>query len=207
MLQLLPFRFWVKKSTFVLLSSVILLGSSACEDEGTTAPVVQRTHQAYDLVSFLDQEAQALMEKKATVRKTVSEAGKIRETKTFPSLNWTEELAPFADADINKPALTGLFNKETSSNAMGQQVIRYKAKEDASTNVQEVTYTLDAKGQLVQLDAVILQENMMFNTKKLLHLEAHSGPSPRVVRYHLDETQKLLFMGAERYSVTGEVIP
>ncbi|KAA3440489.1 hypothetical protein FOA19_07500 [Rufibacter hautae] len=197
-------RFWYQKSTLVLLSAFVL-GGSACQDKGTMAPVVKSTHQAYDLVGFLDREAQALNTKKAMVRKAVAEDGTVKETKTITSLNWTEELAPFADADINKPALKGLFTVDSSSDALGQQVRRYTAKEDARTNVQEVTYTLDAKGQLVQLDATILQDNMLFGTKKVLHLEAHSGTAPHLVRYHLDETQKLLLMGAERYSVTGEV--
>ncbi|MBC3539403.1 hypothetical protein ACFSC6_17930 [Rufibacter sediminis] len=202
----MPFRFWVKKSTFVLVSA-LLLGTGACQDDGKAAPEVPRTQQAYDVVSFLDQEANALTAKKAAVRKTVSKEGKVNEEKIFTSLNWTEELAPFADADINKPALKGLFDEQTFTNAQGQQVRTYKAKEDASTNVQEVTYVLDAQGQLMQLDAVIVQENMMFNTKKLLHLEAQAGPSPRLLRYRLDETQKLLLVGAERYTVTGEVTP
>lgn len=170
------------------------------------APVMQSTHQAYDLVGFLDQEANALMEQKAASRKTVSEAGTLKEAKTISSMNWSEELGVFADADINKPALKGLFTKQVSSNAQGQQVLHYKAADGADTNVQEVTYTLDAQGQLVQLDATIVQENMFFNTLKQMHLEAQSGSSPRLIRYHLDETQKLLLMGADRYSITGEVV-
>ncbi len=194
---------WFRKSA-VLLFTALSLGASACQEE-TTAPVVRRIHQAYDLVSFLDQEAKALSDLNAVSRKSVSQDGSVTEAKIISTINWAEELGSFADADINRPALAGVFTKEVSSDALGQQVHRYKAKEDASTNIQQVTYTLDAKGQLVQLDATIVQENFLFKTQKLLHLEAHSGPSPRLVRYFLDETQKLMLMDAQRYTITGEV--
>jgi hypothetical protein len=204
MRHLLPVHSRFKTSTLALLV-VFTLGATACQEE-TTAPVVQSTYQAYDLVGFLDQEAKALTEQQAAARKTVSEAGTQKEAKTIASLNWSEELGAFADADINKPALKGLFTKNVSSNALGQQVHHYQAQEGAKTNVKEVTYTLDAQGQLVQLDATIVQENMLFKTQKQLHLEAHSGPSPRLIRYHLDEMQKLLLMGPDRYTITGEVV-
>ncbi|WP_205501389.1 hypothetical protein [Rufibacter psychrotolerans] len=201
---LLPARQWLQKSA-VIICAALAVGASACQED-TAAPAARRTQQAYDLAGFLDQEAKALSAQQAAARKTVSEGGVIKEAKTVSTLNWAEELGPFADADINKPALTGLFTKTTSFNAQGQQVHRYQAKEDVASNVKEVTYTLDAQGQLVRLDATIVQENMLFQTQKLLHLEAPSGPSPRLLRYSLDETQKLLLMEPDRYRVTGEVI-
>ncbi|WP_062543506.1 hypothetical protein [Rufibacter tibetensis] len=194
---------WFKASTFALIT--FMIGATACQDE-TTPRVMQSTHQAYDLIGFLNKEAQALSAQKAAARKKVSTPEGSAETKTFPSLNWSEELAPFADADINKPALKGLFDEQVTTNALGQQVRTYKAKEDASTNVKEVTYTLDAQGQLVQLDATIAQENMLFRTQKQMHLKVQAGSSPSLTRYRLDETQKLLLMGADHYSVMGEVV-
>ncbi|KAA6438120.1 hypothetical protein FOE74_00325 [Rufibacter glacialis] len=196
---------WCKTSNLVLLAA-FWMGATSCQDE-TIAPVMQSTHQAYDLVGFLDQEAQALQQQKAASHKTVSEAGAKKESKIIEALNWAEELAPFADADINKPALKGLFTQTESTNALGQQVLRYQAKEDAATNVQEVTYTLDSQDQLVRLQATIVQENMLFKTRKRMHLEARSGAPGRLTRYQLDEMQKLLLMEADHYSVTGEVVP
>ncbi|WP_181307335.1 hypothetical protein [Rufibacter sp. XAAS-G3-1] len=199
----MPVRLWFQKSLFALLLA-FTLGTTACQDE-TAAPVMQSTHQAYDLVGFLDQEADALSAQKALVTKTVSTADNPTETKTISTINWAEELAPFADADINKPALAGLFTEEVKTNPLGQQVRRYTAKEDADTNVQQVTYLFDAQGRLVQVDATIVQENMLFNTQKILHLEAQPSAAPTIRLYRLDETQKLMFMDAQRYGVLGEI--
>ncbi|MFB9863084.1 hypothetical protein [Rufibacter immobilis] len=199
-------RFWFRRAPLLGLV-FILFGASACEEEQPTGPTTaRRTQQAFDLVTFLDQETKALSAQPAAVRKTVSEEGKPTETKTIATLHWGEELGAFADADINKPALTGAFTQETSNNAAGQQVHRYKAKDGANTNVQEVTYTVNAQGQLVQLSATMVQENMLFRTQKQLFLQAQPGATPSLQRYRLEETQKLLLMDAQHYGVAAEVV-
>ncbi|WP_460444331.1 hypothetical protein, partial [Amycolatopsis magusensis] len=97
--------------------------------------------------------------------------------------------------------------EEVSTNAAGQTVKHYRAQEDAKTNLQEATYTFDPKGQLVQVDALILQENLMFKTRKKLHLEARPNQTPRLKRYRLDETQELMFMSPDEYGVEGVILP
>ncbi|MFC6996491.1 hypothetical protein [Rufibacter roseus] len=194
------------KKTFQLLLAGLVLSLSACDDAPAPGGVKSEVQQAFDVNGLLAQEVDALAKQEVTVKKTVSKGGAAEETKTFKNLNWVEELAPFSDADLNKPALVGLFNVEETTNSARQTVRRYTAKEDADTYVEEAVYTFNPEGQLVQLDAIIRQDNVLFNTLKQLHLKFDPTAIPRLQRYRLDETQKLLFMDQEMYGVTGEII-
>lgn len=195
-----------KYCSFLLLAFTLGL-TTACDEEPTAAERrASQVMQAFNVVEFLEQEVQSLSSQKVAVQKYVSKGSEAIETKAFQNLNWVEELAPFADADLNKPALIGLFTEEQTLDEAGQTVRRFVAKEAADTNVQEAVYTFNAQGQLVQLDATIRQENMLFETLKQLHLKVDPSATPRLQRYRLDETQKLLFMGAEQYGVEGKVL-
>ncbi|WP_161947714.1 hypothetical protein [Rufibacter ruber] len=201
---MLPSYYFMMKKNFTLSCCALAVWVSSCQEQ--PAPTAaQSKQQAFGLEAYLNQEAQNLHQATAAVTKTVSENGKAQETKTFSQLNWAEELGPFAEADINKPALLGAFTEEKTTNAAGQTVHRYRAKEEADATVRDVAYTFDAQGQLVQVDATLVQENMLFNTQKKLHLELQPAASPRLQSYSLDETQKLMFMGPQRYSVAGKV--
>ncbi|WP_460893673.1 hypothetical protein [Rufibacter soli] len=195
------------KNIYFLICLCLPLAMGSCQEEPTAASRAARVKQAYDMEGFLNQEAKALAQAQPKVTKTVYETGKAKDTKTLSTLKWADELAPFSDADLNKPALMGLYSEEVSTNAAGQTVKHYRAQEDAKTNLQEATYTFDPKGQLVQVDALILQENLMFKTRKKLHLEARPNQTPRLKRYRLDETQELMFMSPDEYGVEGVILP
>lgn len=184
----------------------VCLWLGGCQEEPTAASRAAQVKQAYDLEAFLNEEAQALSQATSKVTKTVYETGHPKETKTLSQLAWDQELAPFSEADLNKPALIGLYTEEISTNAAGQTRKQYRAKKNAKTNIQEAVYTFDAQGRLVQVDAVILQENMLFKTRKKLHLEARPDQKPRLQRYRLDETQELMFMSPDEYAVEGVVL-
>lgn len=178
---------------------------SSCQDQ-PVASVAQANQQAFDLEGFLNQEVKNLEQAQAAVTKSVSEDGQPKETKTFRQLNWAEELGAFADADINKPALRGQYTEETTTNAQGQTVRRYHAKEGTHANVREVVFTFDRQNRLLQMHAALDQENILFRTQKQLQLELQPDAVPRLQRYRLTETQKLLLMGQEQYGVAGEVV-
>lgn len=189
---------------FPLLCAALLLWLSSC-DAPATNPARLNTHQAFDLAGFLNQEANALAQQKVAVKKTVSEAGEAKETKTLQNLDWKEELGSFADADINKPALKGLFDIDKATNPAGDQLIQFTAKEGAKTPVRRLSYVLNSKGQLLQLNAMINQESFLFKTYKRLYLEANPSQTPQLQLYQLEETQKLLFMHPEEYGIVGEI--
>jgi hypothetical protein len=195
------------KNIYSFICLCLAFWMSSCQEEPTAASRAARVKQAYDMEGFLNQEAQALAQSQPKVTKTVYETGKAKDTKTMQGVDWPSELAPFSDADLNKPALMGLYTEEVSTNAAGQTVKHYQAQEDAKTNLQEATYTFDPQGQLVQVDALILQENLMFKTRKKLHLEAQPNQTPRLKRYRLDETQELMFMSPDEYGVEGVILP
>ncbi|WP_192822638.1 hypothetical protein [Rufibacter sp. LB8] len=193
------------KKLFFFACVAAIIGVQSCNDAPNPAGLSPQNTQAFDVNAFLAQEAEALNQAKAPVSKTVTQADQKAETKTISGLDWAQELAPFSDTDINKPALMGLFNEEKSTNAAGQTQHRFTAKPDASTNVQEVIYTFNSQNQLVQVDATIVQENMLFETKKVMQLVAQPEKTPRLQRYRLQETQKLLFMSEDAYGVEGIV--
>ena len=194
----------MRKSS-LLLGLAVSLSMVSCQDQ-PMPKAARSTGQAFDLVGFLDREAQALSQSNAKVKKTVLEDGQVKETKVLQSIDWPQELGTFADADLNKPALLGLFAIEKTTNAQGQQVHHYTAKEDADAIVKEATYTLDAQGRLVQFEATMLQKNFLFTTSKQLLVKAQPGTTPALQAYSLDESQTLLFFDTERYGVQGQLV-
>jgi len=194
------------KNIFILTLCGCFLLLSACDEEPTVAERAGRPKQAFDVAGYLDEEVRSLAGQPVTVRKTVLEEGKAKEMKTFRSLNWSNELASFAEIDLNKPALVGLFEQEETTNQAGHTVRRYTAKDGAKTNVKEAVYTFNGQGELLQIDATIWQENMLFETLKQMHLQLQPNAVPRLQRYRLEETQELLFMDAEQYGVEGVVL-
>ncbi|QHL88077.1 hypothetical protein GU926_11800 [Nibribacter ruber] len=194
----------MRKVTLLFGLSVCLL-SVSCQDQPVPR-AARSTHQAFDLVGFLDQEAKSLEQAHAQVKKTVLEDGQVMETKTMQDIEWAQELGTFSEADLNKPALLGLFDVQKTTNAQGQQVYQFTAKEDTDAMVQKATYTLDGQGRLVQLEATLLQKNFLFTTHKQLTLHAQPGTHPQLQSYSLDESQTLLFSNTERYGVKGEVV-
>ncbi|GAA4309589.1 hypothetical protein GCM10023183_26840 [Nibribacter koreensis] len=66
---------------------------SSCQDQPTPR-AARSTGQAFDLVSFLDQEAEALRQSNAKVSKTVLEDGQVKETKELQNLDWAPSPMP-----------------------------------------------------------------------------------------------------------------
>jgi hypothetical protein len=98
----------------------------------------------FDLKSFIKQEIERLKNIK-TVEKTVTVNGK-SETKKVSISNWEDELAPFTNSDINRPAWKDKYRLKEGLIAQEGKFKRYEATdENLKTRVLGVKLTDDDK--------------------------------------------------------------
>ncbi len=104
---------------------VLLMG--ACVGGPTEVdPAAQRA--LFDLSAFVDYQAERLA--RVPIRKRVR-IGEIDETRRIDTLDWATELAPFAQANINKPAFLDSYTADSTRGTDGELTIKYAAIDSA----------------------------------------------------------------------------
>ncbi len=166
----------MKKRYYLLLLSIITLLLSCSNPKQSNIPPY------FDLQGFMNGQIKILNTGKTGIIKHLSVNDK-KEEHQLNSPDWKQELQPFIDADINKPAWRGSFTVDTSYSI------------DVNTDTEKiVTYTADTTG---------------IRTKKLaLHLDIHTGAVLEIeahnltdnVLYHFD--QQLFYFPQKKYFIT-----
>ncbi len=90
------------RSFCILINTSLLLVLSACRQESPGTVPLSNPH-FFDLKTYFQQEAASLTAKKPQLRKRLEIDGRIEE-QTLDSVDFSEELRLFAEADINRPA-------------------------------------------------------------------------------------------------------
>ncbi len=82
----------------------------------------------FDLSAFVDYQAGRLAGTPITKRVRINE---VDETRAIDTVDWATELAPFAQANINKPALLDSYREDSTRGADGGLTIEYAALDSA----------------------------------------------------------------------------
>ena len=129
-----PFQF-----TLTSLLGMLLLGLLAgCASELEESRQGQLDPNFFDASEFFETEAGRLSG--LTIEKTVTVNGNV-ESKTLSNVDWTEEFAPFAQSNIDRPALWDVYQVDTLSAARGLWSLVYSALDSSLfTKVVAVTY-------------------------------------------------------------------
>ncbi len=190
---------WPSNILYMLLLSTML---TACESE--VGKKVQSTGVYYDVAGFLDQQLQWLDSLGPKVEKVVEAEG-VKELKkiTLDSLGWAKELAVFYRADINDPILRDAYEKDQSEGD-ANKTITYIAKE-ASAKVQwlKISYHNQA---VEHIAARIQEDNILYKSKSKIELDFDPAQEPPLLmRYAIQQSQKILFRDTVLYSVEGQL--
>ncbi|NUN99764.1 MAG: hypothetical protein HUU01_04020 [Saprospiraceae bacterium] len=127
----------------VLLATALMFLSIACQPaseepqsmETASVPVF------FDLKNYMSGQVEALKNTRPQAKKRVSINGKTEEQHS-DAINFEEELAIFINSDINKPAWSDKYTKDSSFSAGQLQYIRYIAKEEnLKTQLLQVSFT------------------------------------------------------------------
>jgi hypothetical protein len=192
----------MRKQAALLLSG--LLGLAACGPEGsaTVRPNPANRKPAYfDLLGFLQTQTTRLDRRRPAVEKRVLlRDGQQETTRTQPT-DWARELQIFQQADINKPALRGLYTIDSVQLSGGLMQRTYRRQPGTDYPVAQLNVV--QQGPTVQsITAVVAQDNPLVYSAKNLELRCQNGT---VVSYRVTGVQKLILFDSVRYAVRGQV--
>ena len=107
-----------------LLAVVSVIGSIACMDTAELTDADQLDPNFFNLAEWVERRASEL--DGVPLTKTVIING-LTETRTVEDVDWSDELAPFAQSNIDRPALWDAYRVDTMLPANGRQILVYSA--------------------------------------------------------------------------------
>jgi hypothetical protein len=127
----------------------------------------------YDLPNFMTRQIDNLKSKQQWVRKKITKDGHSHVIERG-DVNWEEELAVFAEADINRPAWRGEFKVDTIK-LERTMVITYKT-ENGQIPVKNVVVTIDRDSrQCIQLTVDRSSDNFLYSSDQKLFFTTGEG--------------------------------
>lgn len=187
-----------------LLIIFILFGALfSCEN---TAEETRKFSAYFDADSLITAQLEMIEDWNVQVKKVAMLDGK-EDTATYTadSARLYQELNVFRKANINKPAYDDLYQKNIESHN-DFKIVRYNPVErenDLEVKSLELKYKED---QLLQLEAVIVEDHWLYNSKRTLRLEFSGEPS-YISSYYLEGTQKMILRDRVNFIVEGDIMP
>lgn len=178
---------------------------SACEagEDATVRPNPANRKPAYfNLLGFLETQAKELNQRQPTVEKQVLLRDGQRETAQVTKLDWAKELQIFQQADINKPALRGLYQVDSATTTEGLIRRSYRRQPGTEHPVEQLSI-LSAGSAVQELTATVAQDNPLVYSAKTLTLRCQNG---RITSYQVQGVQKLVLFDSVHYSVQSRVV-
>ncbi len=165
-----------------VLPAILFFFITACqtrEPESQKASAKAAPNLFFDLKGYMAQQVAALKVSKPRVNKQISINGK-SETQISENINFEEELGVFINADINKPAWSDKYSRDSSFSGGQLQYVRYLAKDEKmKTQMLQVTFSggtvskIELKNQ-TSAAIVSAEEEMIYTPGKgysILHKE------------------------------------
>ncbi len=137
---------------------------------------VKTQNQFFQLKEYFHDQSEQLQKKNVSLQKSISKDGKV-ENKNIVTLNWSKELQPFEDCDLNKPAWRKSYKADTFFLANQTHLI-YKA--------------LEPKLAVRKLE-VIIREDTVYMVNILIAKK----------NSYYQSTQQLNFIPGKGYTITG----
>ncbi|NVO83996.1 hypothetical protein [Hymenobacter terrestris] len=193
----------MRKRGLVLPVALALL-LTAC-GPATDAPAPNealRQHTSYfNLPAFLSEQSTALNRRKPTVEKQVLLRDGGLETERLTPTDWAKELQIFQQADIDKPALRGLYLVDSVATRDGLLRRTYRRRPGVEQPVRQLL-VISRDGQVQQVRATVSQDNPLVYSAKTLELDSPNG---QLKSYHVQGVQKLILFDSVRYAVRGTI--
>ncbi|UPL48973.1 hypothetical protein [Hymenobacter sublimis] len=191
------------RSSFWLASMVVFLAACEAGEDATVRPNPANRKPAYfNLLGFLETQATLLNQRQPAVEKQVLLRDGQQETTRVTQLDWAKELQIFQQADINKPALRGLYQVDSAATAEGFTRRSYRRQPGTEHPVEQLT-VLSEGSTVRELTATVAQDNPLVYSAKTMTLRCQNG---QVASYQVRGVQKLVLFDSVRYSVQSRVV-
>jgi hypothetical protein len=196
-LNFLNFSF-VKNTTFLLLSLIIICNFSCKKKETLSDNSTNKIRSFFPLDSFANTELERHLISKTQVEKTINLNNNTeKHLFDFDTIGWKKELSPLFKNDINKVAWVDKF-KEEINKSNGEYSITYttSAKE---IKVKRIQIDLDSIDHVQLITIVIESNNLIFKANQKYTYSPIKG-------YTLSSDQKALFLSKNSLEVNGNFI-
>lgn len=170
--------------TLILL--LILITSCRKPDE---KPIVKRYT---DIKGFFESEALRLSRAEVLADKSVRQ-NEVSETKNGLKVDWQNELALFTGSDINKPAWRDSYRITKDSSTIIYLAI------DTNLRTRSIRFKKNAEGRLILIQIHNRTKNQLYESSEDLTYIPDSI-------YLIDKSQKVLFLGKNRYQIRGKLM-
>jgi hypothetical protein len=180
----------------------LLCGFTACE---RPAPrLADGAEPAYDLTAYLQEQTARLQQQQPPVLKSVTTKGQPPETIQMDEVDWEKELAIFQEVDLSRPALRDFYREERHTLPNGSTVSIFTKDAQAAAPVERLQLTVSPFQKLEHLEAVVLEENLLFYSKRNITLSAEPG-SGNLTSYRVEGVQKLVLGDSLRYRIDANL--
>lgn len=198
MRKLCPYRA-AQAALILLLAGRV---GAACSSGDASERPARRPAGYFDAPALLDAQIKQLEQQRPALEKQAQLRDGKAETVQIAQPNWADELQLFYQADINKPALRGAYQVQTTDSA-GLTRRTFRRLPDVDHPVTELTVV--QAGKLVrELRATVDQDNPLFFSGKRLHLRF--GPDGALSSYEVLGRQKLVGFDTTRYVARGQIV-
>lgn len=145
----------------------------------------------FDLKGFFTSEAEYLQSKNPLINKTITK-NDLKEHKKLIIRNWVNELDLFAASDINKAAWSDLYEVKNIQNST-----QYLAK-DNKLRTRKIIIDKSPAGRIEHIFILNQVSNNLYSSTEELNYYTDS-------LYSIRKKQKILIIGSNDYSITGDL--
>lgn len=171
-------------TTILILPAILFL--SACKPDNVKEGT---SNKYFDIKGYFTNSVKQLTQKRSNISKTVTHNGDF-ESRSVKINNWASELALFSESDINKPAWQDSYSVTITPN----ETIYIAKYSELKTRRIVISKTTTGKVLSIRIDNQI--NNALYKTSEELHYFPDS-------LYSIQKHQKILFLGANNYKITG----
>ncbi|GHA65157.1 hypothetical protein [Pontibacter akesuensis] len=185
------------KYTSFLLAGLLLV-TAACERPAP--PASDKADTYFDLTAYLQEQKRELQANQPMVLKAVATQGQAPEIKETTAIDWEDELTVFEQVDLNRPSLQEYYTKQEQVLEDGSVAVEYTKLPDAEAQVAYLRLRLSPEGRLLQLNARLQDENIIFFSNRSVQLDANAQTGD-ISSYKVEGVQKMVFGDSLRYMV------
>lgn len=191
---------------------IIIVFLLSCESlQLNTDEIKTEQNSYYDIIELVNRQIEYLdnASPKVHIIATVNDSKEERVVSQSDSTFWAKTLNLLKKADINQPALQGVFLvKDTTSQVDTSKKLKsYYPKEKKKTDILYLNVYYDSTMSNIQyLETLVRDKNLLYETEKKIKLSFGSYQGHSIVnQYELSGKQKIIF--GDTVFFTSTVIP
>jgi hypothetical protein len=180
----------------------LLWATVACERPEPSASATKTA--PYNLTGYLQEQTKRLQQEKPVVLKSVTTQNKPTETIETSEVDWEKELSIFQEVDLSRPALRDFYQEQQQTLPDGSKATVFSKSEEAAAPVQQLQLLFSPSQQLEHLEAIVMEENILFYSKRKITLSAERGTG-NLTSYRVEGVQKLVFGDSLHYRIDANL--